>query len=340
MQKLPRRRFLLAVGGSIGAAGALAICSYERPLPGTLHTITRSRPALGTEVRITALHASPTVAERAIEAAFDELSLVESLMSIYRPDSQISELNTTGSLSSPHPYVLDVLRHAQQVSALSRGAFDVTVQPLWEVFAAAGKANQAPSDSDVAAARAKVNWRHLQVNENQVQLAQPEMQITLNGIAQGFAADRLVATLRAGGIEHALIDAGEMQPLGHSPRGNPWRVGIQHPRRPDAYIALAELNGRALATSGDYATPFSRDRRHHHIFDPSTGYSPAELASVSIVAPTAMAADAFSTACFVLGPQRSLEMIAKLTAVDAYLVLKDGETLATPGFPLAESEAA
>ncbi len=340
MQKRPRRHFLLAVGASIGAAGAWAICGADRPWPGTNRTITRCGFALGTEVRIMVVHDSPQVAEQAIAAAFEELSLVERLMSIYRPDSQISRLNTTRSLSPPHPYVVEVLRHSQQVSALSRGAFDVTVQPLWEVFSAAAKAQQIPSQSEVDAARARVDWRQLTVNEGLVQLDKPGMQITLNGIAQGFAADRVVAALRAGGVEHALVDAGEMQPLGHSPRGKPWRVGIQHPRRPDAYIALADLKGRALATSGDYATPFSRDSRHHHIFDPQTGYSPAELASVSIVAPTAMAADALSTACFVLGPERSLEMIAKLADVDAYLVLKDGETLATPGFPFSESEDA
>jgi thiamine biosynthesis lipoprotein len=340
MQKSNRRRFLLAVGGSIGTAGALAMCGSERTWTDNKRTVARSRPALGTEVRITAIHRSSDIAEQAIDAAFEELSLVERLMSIYRSDSQISRLNTTGLYVSPHPHLVEVLRHAQHMSALSHGAFDVTVQLLWEIFAAAAKTQQLPNESAVAAARARVDWRQLTVNENRIQLEQPGMKITLNGIAQGFAADRVVATLRAAGIEHALIDAGELQPLGRSSRGKPWRVGIQHPRQPDAYIALADLKGRALATSGDYATPFSRDHRHHHILDPRTGHSPAELASVSIVAPTAMAADALSTASFVLGPERSLEMIANLPDVDAYFVLKDGETLATPGFPLSEQEAA
>ena len=261
-------------------------------------------------------------------------------MSIYRPDSQLSALNRTGLLTDAHPYLLQVLRYSQEVSARTRGAFDVTVQPLWETFASAAKQEQLPSEQAIASARAKVDWRQVTISEAAVALNKPGLKITLNGIAQGFAADRVQAALRAGGIEHALIDAGELAPLGHSPRGGPWRVGIQHPRHANAHIALTDLDGRALATSGDYATRFTADLRHHHILNPHTGYSPTELSNVSILAPTALEADALSTACFVLGPERSLSLIKALTRVDAFFVLKDGETIATTGFPLRHEGSA
>jgi hypothetical protein len=135
--------------------------------------------------------------------------------------------------------------------------------------------------------------------------------ITLNGIAQGFAADAAMAVLRRAGVAHALIDAGEMNALGGKPDGAAFTVGIQHPRHADAFVSMAKLQNRCLATSGDYETRFSDDFVHHHLFDPHTGHSPTELASVSIVAPTAMAADALSTAVFVLGAERGMELVRR-----------------------------
>ena len=335
MNAIGRRRFLLAAGGCVGATSAFGGFAFTSLWPHEVKATTCSTLALGTEVRITAFHKSAKFVQCAIAAAFEELALVERLMSIYQPDSQVSRLNHTGSLRLPHPYMVEVFRHAQHVSALSGGAFDVTVQPLWEVFANAAKARQIPSQLDIDHARQLVDWRQLGVTKDSLTFGRSGMRVTLNGIAQGFAADRILLALRKAGIENALVDAGEILPLGRPARGETWLVGIQHPRQWHAYIALANLDGRALATSGDYATAFSPDGRHHHIFDPQTGYSPTELASVSILAPTAMAADALSTACFVLGAERSLEMIASVPEVDAYFVLKDGETLATSGFPLA-----
>jgi thiamine biosynthesis lipoprotein len=142
------------------------------------------------------------------------------------------------------------------------------------------------------------------------------------------------AVLQDRGIEHALVNAGEHAPLGGSARGDDWTVGIQHPRVDDAFVALADLGGRCLATSGDYATSFSADRTRHHIFDPRTGCSPAELASVSVLAPSAMQADALSTSLFVLGPGRGNDLIRQLPDRDAFFVLKDGSTIVTTGFPL------
>jgi len=162
------------------------------------------------------------------------------------------------------------------------------------------------------------------------------MRLTLNGIAQGHATDRVLRALRDHGIEHALINAGELNSLGQTDRGGPWRVGIQHPRRTDAYVALADLDGRALATSGDYNSKFSADGHLNHIFDPRSGYSPTQLASASVVAPTATLADALSTALFVLGPEAGLPLLGRHPGAGALLVTKDGELIVTADFPLCD----
>ena len=119
-----------------------------------------------------------------------------------------------------------------------------------------------------------------------------------------------------------------------SPREIRGESGIQHPRNEDAYIALARLSGRCLATSGDYATAFADDYSQHHLFDPHTGRSPTALSSVSIAAASAMQADALSTAVFVLGPDAGLELVKTEPSCDALLVLNNGRTLVTEGFPL------
>ena len=146
-----------------------------------------------------------------------------------------------------------------------------------------------------------VDWRQVVISPDRIRLRGKGTQITLNGIAQGYAADRATAALAARGVAHALIDAGEIGTIGGKPGGEPWSVGVQHPRHEDAYLSLARLNGRCLATSGDYATTFSGDFRFNHLFDPRTGRSPTEFASVSIAATSGIMADALSTAVFVLG---------------------------------------
>ena len=333
MQRPNRRRFLFCAAGGLGAAalgGAPLGGDPQWPI------VTRTTKALGTDVSIVARHPSPQRAEEAMEVVFTRLAFLEHLLSIYRPTSAISRLNREGELRQPFRDVVTILRHAQEMSQRSGGAFDVTVQPLWEAFASAAKESRLPEPAAVAAARTKVDWTQLEVCDDRVRVLRPGMKITLNGIAQGYAADSLLHTLRTFGVEHALINAGEHAPLGQSAAGDDWTVGIQHPRHADAYVALADLGNRCLATSGDYATAFSADRRYNHIFDPRSGYSPTELASVSVLAPTAMQADALSTALFVLGPDQGLELVHRTPNTDAFFVLKDGGTIATAGFPLVE----
>jgi thiamine biosynthesis lipoprotein len=322
-----RRRFLLAAGASAGLM-ALGPMLWRKT---SLRRFERTAAALGTKTSITVLHSDKKVAHAALDAAFAEIETVEVVMSIYRESSQLRRLNRDGVLDHPHPYFVDVLSHAAATSRATDGAFDVTVQPLWALYARAIKRDELPSDQAIAQSLQLVDWRKVEVRPERIQLNKVGMQITLNGIAQGFAADRALAVLKSHGIEHALVDAGELAPLGSNEK-SPWRVGIQHPRVNDAYVALANLDQRCLATSGDYETRLSAEV--HHIFDPRSGRSPQQLASVTIAAPSGMTADALSTACFVLGPERAAEVIEQMDGVDAFFVLTSGRVLKTTHFPI------
>ncbi len=321
-----RRRFLTLAAGACGAA--LLINLKRHP---SLRLVSRESKALGTHVTMTVLHRDESVGRAALDAAFAELERVESVMSIYRPGSQISRLNRDGVIAGPDPYFVQVLQHAAQVSERSGGAFDITVQPLWPLCAS----GEIPDFAALHAALQSVDWRGVKIADDCVSLRTPGMAITLNGIAQGFAADAAMRVVRAHGVQHALIDTGEMSAAGRNLEGAVWRIGIQHPRDRDAFAALASLDNRCLATSGDYETKFSEDFSRNHIFDPHTGESPGELASVSVLAPTGMSADALSTTLFVLGVQDGMELLHQYPGTDALMILKDGRRFATSGFPFA-----
>lgn len=328
-----RRRFLLGTAG-VSAIAAVGVWQRSR-LPDGTPLLRRSAQALGATVMITLAHPERRAGVAALDAAFAELEVIEEVMSLYRPSSQISQLNARGVLDHPHPHLVTVLRAAAAISERSGGAFDATVQPLWELYRDAHKHGHLPDVDALLNARSLIDWRRVSVSPQRVELRGQGTAITLNGIAQGFATDAVMSILRNAGATHALIDAGELGALGSKPDGSAWRVGIRHPRQHDSYISIAKLKDRCLATSGDYETRFSDDFTHHHLFDPRTGHSPAECASVSIAAPTAMMADALSTAVFVLGPRAGLELVRSTPGSDALIVQKGGGMEVTADFPLA-----
>lgn len=325
---------------ALGAGGLWAMTGCQRATSPTVssgarHVVERTGYALGTEIRFTVLHEDRRVGESAVDAAMNELRTVESVMSLYRTDSQIVRLNRDGELADPHPMLVEVLNKSAEVSRRSDGAFDVTVQSLWQVCAAAQKQGRLPTDAELDAACALVDWQKVEVSPQRIRLLEPGMAITLNGIAQGYAADRVKRVLTELGVEHALVNTGEIGTIGPKMEQQPWRVAVQDPGTADGAVAVAELTGRCMATSGDYATRFDEDGKLHHIFDPDTGRSPQTFSSVSVIASSATDADAYSTAIFVMGPEKAMALIQQVGDMEALFVLKDGTVRATRGWPLA-----
>jgi len=346
-----RRKFILSLVGS-AAVGATVWKVREthraaaagvdggvgrKALAGGLSRITRGSQALGAQVTLTVYHDDIRAAEDALSAAFTGLDQVEQVMSLYRADSQICRLNRDGVLGNAHPWLLEVLAQAEQLSRASDGAFDITVQPLWELYSERAAAGSLPTDAELTAALGRVGWQRVEVAGGTVRLKGEGTRITLNGIAQGFAADVVGRMLAARGIRHAVIDTGEIGTLGAHPQKAAWQIGITHPRRPGELLEVADLNGRCMATSGDYETRFGEGFANHHLLDPRSGRSPAELASVSVVAPTATAADGLSTAVFMLGLREGRRLVESTDGADALFVMKDGRTERTSGFPVVNS---
>jgi thiamine biosynthesis lipoprotein len=322
-----KRRTLLQASLGLGLSGALGADAGE--------LLWRERPLLrlGTTLSLRVAHRDPTVAERALDAVAATIRHVEAQMSLFDPNSALRRLNRDGLLLDPHPDLFKILRLAQDVSSRSHGAFDVTVQPLWQEFEAAQRHAALPTQAAVLQARARVGWQALEIAPDRIRFKKPGMAISLNGIAQGYAADLVRSQLQASGIQHALINTGEWAALGQPDTQHGWTLGIASPRDERRLITSLRMDGRSIATSADNQTTFSSDHRNHHIFDPRTGYSPPELASVTVAARSCALADALTKVMFVAGPQRAL-ILARAWQVDVLLVDKAGQWQATPGLKL------
>jgi FAD:protein FMN transferase len=339
---MKRRTFISAALG-LGAAGLGMTLAPRHARTGEITRVTggahpRSYAgaalAFGTTISIEVVHSDQRQAELAIEDALAAAKKIDRLMTLHRPDSQVALLNRHGFLDRPDPHLQTVLASGAKLSRLTNGAFDVTVQPLWLAYSAAAARAALPSAGERDAAMGLVGWRQLACDERRVALLRPGMAITLNGIAQGYGLDLARAALQARGIRHALLDTGEFAASGRNGLHQPWTVGIRAPRDPRAVAGVLAMDGRCVATSGDYESAFTPDFMHHHILDPASGDSPTELASVTVVAPTGLEADGWSTALMVLGAEKARALAPTLDKVDVLLIGKDGRQWRSARLPL------
>lgn len=325
-ETMSRRRFLKIVAGAGLATGLGAgLTRRLRPEP-SAGRVTETRAMMGVVVNLTVAAPNTAAAQNAVEATFAEMARLIAIFDHRRPHNPLARLNRHGELAAPPPELVDVLTLSRHYSALTGGAFDVTVKPLFDAHRA-GRA--------VEPFRRLVDYGGLHVGHSAITLSRPGMAVTLDGIAKGRVVDGAVATLRRLGFPHVLVEAGgDLVAHGRCGDGAPWRIGVTHPRQGAATLTSLALTGRAAATSGDYAHTFSADYSQHHILDPRRGRSPAELASVTVLAPTAADADALSTAALVLGPDAGLALLERLPHVEGLLVTKEMSTRYTTHFPI------
>ena len=207
------------------------------------------------------------------------------------------------------------------------------MQPLWATWARAHAEGRSPTRGELDTVRRQVDWRAVHIEPERITLRKPGMALTLNGIAQGYAADLAQAALRSHGIEHALLNTGEWSSLGNGPDAQAWTLGIADPHAGAELIARLRGESRAVATSSDAHMSFSTDHRHHHILDPRTGHSPGELSSVTVVTHSGALADALTKVVFMGGWKRALPLAAD-HGVDVLVVDKRGRWQASAGLKL------
>jgi len=327
------RRTVLQIFAVAGAAGALRFWPFNLEDTG-LHVVRQSRPMLGTMLNLTVGGRDRDQAEAAVAATIGRMLAIERRLSRHRENSEVAELNRTGTLFAAGDDLLAVLRLAETVSRQTGGAFDITVLPLLALYRRYKGEALLSQPSLLDQARQGVGQAGLRVDGRQVRLARPEMGITLDGIGKGYVVDQGVATLAEFGCNQVFVEAGgDLLVKGGKPQGQPWRIGVRNPRPAMAgKLVTIEAVDLAVATSGDYFQAFTPDLRLHHIINPRTGFSAPELASCTITAPTAAQADALATGCMVLGVEAAMDLLAGLPDCEGYFITKGLVTYRTPGF--------
>ena len=328
----PSRRQVLIAGGLTSGLFALG-GGFNLAAAHGLQTRQRAGLAFGTTISFKAVHKDADRLEAGLDPAWAEIVRVEEAASLFRPESALSRLNREGVLENPPAALLEMLELSQRAARLTSGAFDVTVQPLWSLYANAFASGQAPSDDELAAVRDLVGYENIVIEASRIVLKKRGMALTLNGIAQGYATEQCLRVLREHGITDAFLNTGEIGVAGKRDDKQLWTAAIADPRDGNGYVALTHPLSGILSTSGDYATAFTSDFAAHHIFDPSTLRSPPELASVSVLAQSGGLSDALATAMMVMGAEKSLQLAQSLEGVEVFLVTKQGARKSTQGFP-------
>ena len=243
-------------------------------------------------------------ATRAAEAAVADVLRIEAKYSRYRDDSVTTRINRTagGEAVAIDAETAALLTYADQCHRISGGRFDLTSGVLRRAWDFRRAPPRIPDAGMLAAATALIGWNRVEWDGSSVRLPDAGMEIDFGGIGKEYAADRAATVCAEHGIGHGLVNlGGDVRATGPQPDGEPWRVGIRHPRREDAAIATVLLESGAVATSGDYERFFEiGGQRYSHILDPGTGRPVAHWQSVSVVAPLCVVAGSFATIAMLL----------------------------------------
>jgi thiamine biosynthesis lipoprotein len=297
------------------------------------------RLLMGTRFDIQIVSAEREAGAAALREAFKEVARIEELLSEYREESEISAVNREAGRQPVvvGPELYAVVSRSLWASELTGGAFDIT-------FAACGhlwsfKEPRMPEEAELAECLPRVGFRMLRLDEGRSSIFLPgsDMRIGISGIAKGYGVDRAAEVLEEHGFQDYIVDGGGDIRLAGSKAGRPWKVGIADPRSPGELFSAISPERGAVVTSGDYERFFERDgTRYHHIIEPSTGRPARRSVAVTVIAPTAMEADALATGLFVVGPRRGLELVEGLAGVEALFFDPDLTVHTSSGFPNLE----
>ena len=293
--------------------------------------------AMGSALRLAAWTTSEREAEIAFEHVFREFDRLESLLSIWKDESDVVRMNRNAGVA-PVPVsqdTINVLREAAQASALTRGKFDITFGALSDIWRFDHDQDNVVPDRQLIEARlTRIDYRAVQVDgtAHTAFITRPNMRVHLGGIGKGYAIDRAIALLRDRGFTDFLIQSGGDLYAAGTNGGQPWKLGIADPRGAHEPFATLQISDGTLSTSGDYERFFMKDgRRYHHLIDPDFGEPASGCRSVTIVTNRAVMADVLSTGVFILGPEEGMALVEKLPNVEAVIVTSDNEVLISSG---------
>ena len=308
--------------------------------PARAEWLARDEAIMGTRISVELRADDTAKGSAAIDAVMAEMRRIDALMSHYKPDSELSQINLRAAQEPVHVdrELFDLLKLSLYFSQITDGAFDITYAGVGHLYDY--RRHIKPTAEQIRAALPTVNWRNLVLDPEKltVRFAMPGMRIDVGGIGKGYAVDRSIAILQSLGFKHALVTAGGDSRIIGDRDGRPWIIGIRHPDDPSKIVTRLPLVDTAMSTSGDYYRFFDEGGvRYHHIIDPRTGQSASRVRSATILGPTATETDGLSKTAFVLGAEKTLELINRMPKFDAIFITPDGRVLYSRGLePPAE----
>lgn len=270
--------------------------------------------------------------EGALTNAENEIKRIDALFDRGNPESEIFKINSEkNAIVSEETAAL--IKNTVSLSERTNGAFDITTAPLSDLWGFYGGSFRVPSDSEISKTLKNIGYGQIKIDGSTVSI--PEgFSVDLGGIAKGYASDRAVKVLRDCGVSSAIISlGGNVHALGSKPDGTAWNVGITDPFDKSSLTGSVNVRDKAVVTSGGYQRYFEQDGvKYHHIIDPKTGKSAdSGLSSVTIIADSGAAADALSTALFVMGLDKSAELWIQSGDFEAVFVDTEGQVYVTSG---------
>ncbi len=298
--------------------------------------VTRAWPVMGTMFVATAWGQDTLTMLRALQAAHDSVRLVDSLMSTFRPESELSRVNAMagGVPQRVAPQTMHVLLQARRFWRLSGGRFDPTVGPIVRAWGFFGDTGRVPPRAELDSLRRLVGYGRVALDSvaGTVRLPLPGMRLDLGGIAKGYALDLARAAMRDRSISGGMVDlGGNILVFGRPPSGTRWLIGIRHPRRDGRIIGTVALDSGAVATSGDYEHYFRIDGvRYGHLIDPTTGYPRRGVLAATAIGPTGEWSDGLSATLFLAGPVRGARIADSLAGTGGIWVTGTGDAAVRP----------
>ncbi|MBD1391569.1 FAD:protein FMN transferase [Mucilaginibacter sp. ZB1P21] len=288
---------------------------------------------MGGRFDITIVAKDSLTAEQNIDTVITEITRIENLISDWRPQTQVSQVNQNAGIRpvKVDREVFELTERAINFSKITNGGFDVSFAAMDRIWKFDGSMTEMPSPEAIRKSVERVGYQNIILDKanSTIFLKLKGMKIGFGALGEGYAADKCRDMMMARGIKAGIVNgSGDMRTWGSQPNGKPWNIGITNPLHKDKLFATVPLQQGAVVTSGNYEKfVVFNGKRYSHIINPATGYPVTGLASVTVFGPSAEVANGFSTSCMVLGKEAGLKLLSQYPAYSCIMITDDGNII-------------
>jgi FAD:protein FMN transferase len=294
----------------------------------------RHERLMGSAFELIIVHDNEQLAQLYLEQGITEIKRIETLLTEFRPDSDTVRINEQAALQpiAIDPEVYDLIARCIRLSALTQGAFDITVGALKKLYRFKQGDYSIPHRDIIRTALHLTGYQHIMLlPDYHIRLSKAGVRLSFAAIGKGYAAHCVKQLWLEAGVTDGVINAsGDLTVIGHRADGAPWRIGIANPDQSDKMLCYLPIIDGSVATSGDYEQYFMLDgQRYAHTIDPRTGLPLTGIKSVTIIHPHAELCDALATAVYVMGVEAGMHLIHQLPDTHGMIITDDNRYISS-----------